>query len=200
MRDRPQPESIEPSTPTRVGVGSVRRPWGTDGAISVSQFSDDEQRFHPGDTVYLQGGRAAKVMESHRSGTSTVLLLDIVRNVRAASDLRGTVIEMERADIPEAPEGSFYHYEIIGAKVRNKDGEDLGQILDIIVTGANDVYVVGKRGPSGTPGSPESPESPESRGASEPAGEILIPAIADVILDIDVNNGVVTVDLPEGLR
>ena len=176
------PKTIEPSTPTRVGVASVRRSWGTDGLIAVSQFSEGEIRFSPGDVVYIDGGRPATVVESHKAGTATVLQLDVIRNTRAADALRGTIIEMEDDDLPEAPEGAFYHYEIVGTKVRTTEGEELGVVLEIIVTGANDVYVVGKPG------------------AIESKDQILIPAIADVVLEVDVHNGVVTVNLPEGLR
>jgi 16S rRNA processing protein RimM len=176
------PKTIEPSTPSRVGVASVRRSWGTDGSIAVSQFSDGEIRFSPGDVVYIDGGRPATVVESHKAGTATVLQLDVIRNTRAADALRGTIIEVEGDDLPEAPEGAFYHHEIVGTKVRTTDGEELGVVLEIIVTGANDVYVVGEPG------------------ATESKDQILIPAIADVVLEVDVNNGVVTVNLPEGLR
>ena len=182
VRDRPQRERIETSTPTRVGVASVRRAWGTGGAIAVSQFSDDGDRFSPGDTVYLDGGRPARVVDCHRAGSAMVLQLDVIRNVRDATALRGTIIEMEDEDLPKPPEGAFYHYEILGMKVRDRDGEELGVVLEIIVTGANDVYVVGK------PGSTSSSE------------QILVPAISDVVLDVDINNGVVMVDLPDGLR
>lgn len=175
-------DKIQTSTPTRVGVGSVRRAWGTDGSIAVSQFSDDADRFSAGDTVYIDGGRQARVLDTHRAGSATVLQLDIVRNTRDANALRGTIIEMEGDDLPEAPEGTYYHYEIVGAKVRTIAGEELGEVLEIIVTGANDVYVVGD------------PKATDSR------DQVLIPAIADVLLDIDVDNGVVTVNLPEGLR
>lgn len=188
VRNTPPRDAIEPSTPTRVGVASVRRPWGTEGAIAVSPFSDEADRFSPGDTVYLRGGREARVIECHRAGSATVLQLDVVRNARDAGALRGTIIEMEGADLPEAPEGAYYHYEIIGMKVRTTGGEELGEVIEIIVTGANDVYVVGK------PGSARSSGSPEYK------SQVLIPAIADVVLDVDINNGVVTVNLPEGLR
>ena len=127
----------------------------------------------------LQGGREAGVVDWHRAGTATILELDVIRNVRDATALRGTIIEMEGEDLPKPPEGAFYHYEIVGMKVRTSDGEELGEVIEIIVTGANDVYVVGKQG------------------ARE---QVLVPAISDVVLDVDINNGVVTVDLPEGLR
>ena len=173
---------IQPSTPSRVGVASVRRAWGTDGSIAVSPFSDVTNRFTPGEIVYVDGGRRAKVLDSHRAGSAPVLHLDIVRNNRDANALRGTLIEMESDDLPDAPEGSYYHYEIVGAKVRTTKGEELGEVLEIIVTGANDVYVVGR------------PKATESK------SHILIPAISDVVLEVDVNNRLVTVNLPEGVR
>lgn len=160
----------------------MRRAWGTEGAIAVSQFSEDEDRFSPGEIVYIHGGRRARVIESHRAGSATVLKLDVLRNTRDAEALRGTIIEMEGEDLPDAPEGAYYHYEIVGTKVRTTEGEDLGEVQEIIVTGANDVYVVGKPG------------------ASDSGSQILIPAIEDVVLEVDINNGVVTVNLPEGLR
>lgn len=175
-------DKIQTSTPTRVGVASVRRAWGTDGLIAVSQFSENEERFSPGEIVYIDGGRPAKVLECHKAGSATVIQLDIVRNTRDANALRGTIIEMEGEDLPEAPEGTYYHYEIVGSKVRTTEGEELGEVLEIIVTGANDVYAVG---------------NPK---ATDFKSQILIPAIADVVLDVDVNNKVVTVNLPEGLR
>jgi len=177
-----QPNVIEPSSPTRVGIASVRRSWGTDGSIAITPFSEGEDRFSPGDTVFVAGGHPAKVIDSHRAGTATVLQLDVIRNTRDADALRGTIIEMEGEDLPEAPEGAYYHYEIVGINVKTTEGEDLGVVLEIIVTGANDVYVVG------------------APGAIESKDQILIPAISDVVIDVDTNNGVVTVNLPEGLR
>ena len=74
-------------------------------------------------------------------------------------------------------QGEYFHYQIIGLKVISVTGEDLGEITDILETGSNDVYVV-----------------------VGPTGEILVPAIRDVIKEIDVLSGLMTVDLPEGLR
>jgi 16S rRNA processing protein RimM len=181
-REIRQPNVIEPSSPTRVGIASVRRSWGKDGSIAITPFSEGEDRFSPGDTVFVAGGHPAKVIDSHRAGTATVLQLDVIRNTRDADALRGTIIEMEGEDLPEAPEGAYYHYEIVGINVKTTEGEDLGVVLEIIVTGANDVYVVG------------------APGAIESKDQILIPAISDVVIDVDTNNGVVTVNLPEGLR
>ena len=64
-----------------------------------------------------------------------------------------------------------------GLRVRTTEGEDLGRVTEVLQTGANDVWVVRGRG-----------------------GEVLIPALKDVIVGVDLDAGAVTVALPEGLR
>ncbi|MCI0903504.1 MAG: 16S rRNA processing protein RimM, partial [Chloroflexi bacterium] len=71
----------------------------------------------------------------------------------------------------------YFHYQLIGLKVRTVAGEELGELAEILETGSNDVYVV--------------------RGV---AGEILVPALSPVVREIDIDAGLMVVDLPEGLR
>lgn len=169
----------EPSSESRVGVAYVRRAWGTDGSLAVTQYSDDPDRLAPGTRVYLEGNRPAKVVEWHRAGSAIVLRLDAVRDSRDAEALRGTILEMERDDLPSAAPGVYYHFEIIGCAVHTTAGEDLGTITEILDTGANDVYVV------------------SNAGASE---DVLVPAVPDVVIDVDIGARLLTVDLPDGLR
>jgi 16S rRNA processing protein RimM len=75
------------------------------------------------------------------------------------------------------PSGRYYQRQIIGLGVVTDEGESLGEVVDILETGANDVYVV--------------------QGAQ---GEILLPAISSVIRQIDLDAGCLTVHLLEGLR
>jgi 16S rRNA processing protein RimM len=82
-----------------------------------------------------------------------------------------------QSEVPSAEEGEYFHYELLGLKVRTVEGEDLGEVVEILETGSNDVYVV--------------------RGA---AGEILVPALSKVVREIDIASGLMVVDLPEGLR
>jgi 16S rRNA processing protein RimM len=74
-------------------------------------------------------------------------------------------------------EGEFYIFQMIGLDVRTEDGRSLGQITEVLETGANDVYVVD--------------------GAEY--GEVLIPATEETILEIDIEVGFVVVRLPDGL-
>lgn len=83
---------------------------------------------------------------------------------------------MEHSQENPLPEGQFYHHQIIGLQVRTTSGEYIGEITDILTGKSNDNYIV--------------------RGDT---GEILIPAIEDVIQSIDLDTGVVTIEAIEGL-
>jgi 16S rRNA processing protein RimM len=75
------------------------------------------------------------------------------------------------------PEGEFYYHELLGLSVLNETGESLGKVTEIIQTGANDVYVV----------------------TNAAGNEILLPAIAEVILDVDLDSKIIKVHLLPGL-
>jgi len=83
---------------------------------------------------------------------------------------------MEHSQDNPLPEGQFYHHQVIGLKVRTTRGEYIGEITDILSGKSNDNYIV--------------------RGAS---GEILIPAIEDVVQSIDLDAGIVTIEPIDGL-
>ena len=75
------------------------------------------------------------------------------------------------------PDGTYYHFQILGMRVLTNDGERLGSVSEIIVTGSNDVYVVHQEG----------------------RRDILIPALPDVVLDVNLDTATMLVDLPDGL-
>jgi len=83
---------------------------------------------------------------------------------------------MEHSQDNPLPEGQFYHYQIIGLQVRTTRGEYIGDIVDILTGKSNDNYIV-----------------------KGPTGEILIPAIEDVVQSIDLDAGIVTIEAIEGL-
>ncbi len=83
---------------------------------------------------------------------------------------------MEHSQDYPLPEGQYYHHQIIGLKVRTTQGELLGNIIEVISGKSNDNYIV--------------------QGAR---GEILIPAIEDVVKAIDLDQGCMTIEAIEGL-
>ena len=80
------------------------------------------------------------------------------------------------AEIPLAP-GEYFHYQLIGLAVGTEEGEELGTIREILETGSNDVYIV-----------------------AGPSGDLLIPALAQVVLQVDLDAGRMVVRLMDGLR
>ena len=158
-----------------VVVGRVLGAWGIRGDVRVEPHSDRRERFSPGSRIYLNGVETDVVSSRpHRGGL--VVRLATVTDRTAAEALKGAALTVPRDQIDPLPDGSYYYFQILGLRVRTDDGEELGQVHEILATGGNDVYVV--RGP---------------------AGERLVPALGDVVLDVDLDRGLMTVSLPEGL-
>ena len=113
----------------------------------------------------------------HNNGM-VILKLDGIGDIDTASKLKGSEIIVSREDALPLEDGEHYRADLLGLRVITDDGEELGAIVEIFGTGANDVYSVAKDG-----GKP-----------------VLIPAIKQCILDIDIPGGLMTVHLLKGLR
>ena len=94
-----------------------------------------------------------------------------------AESLHGRLLVIPTDQASALDEDEYYPHQVTGARAITEDGEDLGEIIQVLFTGANEVFVV-----------------------RSPDGELLIPVLKSVVLDIDYNNGVVLVNLPPGLR
>lgn len=106
-----------------------------------------------------------------------LLKLKPIRNRNDAETLRGLKVMVRHEDAIPLDDDEIYLYQLIGLTVQTDDGETLGELVDVLETGANDVYIV----------------------RSRRYGEVLIPAIDETILDIDLDAQTMTVALPEGL-
>lgn len=139
--------------------------------------SDVSHRFDTGELLYF-GGALYRIRSSTRLGQHQVLLqLEGVSTPEAAQRLTGQLVTIPATAVPDLPEGEYFHFQVLGLRVRTGAGEELGVVTDILQTGSNDVYVV-----------------------SSESGEILIPAIADVIQQVNLVDGTMVVKLMEGLR
>ena len=107
-----------------------------------------------------------------------MIRFDSVSNREDAEPLRGRLLTVPLDEVPPLPEGQFYHYQLIDMAVRTDEGEDLGHVEEILTPPGNDVYIVRKPGER----------------------DLLIPALADVVLDVDLASNQMTVHLLEGLR
>ena len=174
--DAPGPaQDHDPHADDRVVVGRVLGPWGIGGHVRVELHTDSRERFSAGSRVYLDGAETAvESSRPHKGGL--VVRFSSVADRTAAETLKGASLTVPRDEVDPLPDGSYYYFQIIGLRVTTDDGDDLGRVHEVLATGGNDVYVV--RGPS---------------------GERLVPALHDVVLEVDLDNGLMTVNLPEGL-
>ena len=96
-------------------------------------------------------------------------------DIRSESQ-RGSYLVVDRANLAKLEEGHFFVFDIIGCKVLTTDGEAIGEVEDVLSSGANDLYVVKRE-----------------------KGEVLIPAVKEMVKDIDIAKKTIRVQLPEGL-
>ena len=157
-------------------MGRVIGPWGTRGELKVDVLTDSPARYSPGSVLYL-GDDPTRVESSHSLKGRLRVKLDSVNDRTRAESLRGCLLSVPRRDVASLPEGSYYHFQLLDMDVWSEQGERLGRIKEIIVTGSNDVYVV-----------------------ERDRKDLLIPALSGVVLDVDPDRNRMTVNLPEGLE
>jgi len=162
-------------TRPQILVGRILSPAGLLGEVRVQVFSDVSHRFASGGVVHV-GGSRHQVQYGRSTARGLVVKFHDVDSRNAAEALRGKEVYVREKDVPPPPEDTYYHYQVLGMRVVTVDGEDVGAVTDILTTGANDVYLVRREGK-----------------------ETLVPAIADVVIEMDVEHRRMVVDLPEGL-
>jgi 16S rRNA processing protein RimM len=156
-------------------IGIILRHHGLAGELVVRPETDFPERFSPGATVYIDG--RAETVEKARNDRGRVLLkIEGVDGEADARALRGKALEVHRDQRARLPEGSYYHTDLIGLEVYTTGGEHLGKLTRIISTGANDVYAVAREGE-----------------------EVLLPATEEVVVEVDVAAGRMTVKPLPGL-
>lgn len=164
-------------------LGEILRPHGIAGELRLRLLTDYPERIAELETIYIgRGVDDPNPRPFHVSGMRMhqgygLLSLREVPDRSAAERLRDLFVMVAIEDAVPLEEGEFYLYELIGLEVQTTEGEVLGELIEVLETGANDVYIV----------------------HSERYGEVLIPAIEGTIISTDIEAGILVVNLPEGL-
>jgi 16S rRNA processing protein RimM len=170
--------------PRFLAVGQVVGMHGLRGELKVKILTDDPQRFALLERVYVGPDGAEpspRVLEGARPHKGHVLLkLQGCNDRDSAETFRGCLIQIRREEAIPLEEGQYHEYQILGLQAHTVSGENLGEVVEIIYTGANEVYIIERPAPG--------------------APQLLIPAIKDVVLEVDLESGHLLVELPEGLR
>jgi 16S rRNA processing protein RimM len=161
-------------------IGKIKGAHGIRGMLKIISYAESVSVFEPGSLLWIdeQGAGQSYIIEEAKTGGKGSVLLGLkgVIDRTCAEDLAGSDLYIEKNRLPEPEDGEYYWKDLIGISVYAGDETFVGVLTSIIPTGSNDVYMIkdGKK-------------------------EILIPALASVITDIDLANRIMRVDLPEGL-
>jgi 16S rRNA processing protein RimM len=164
-------------------VARILRPHGVRGELRAELLTEDPTRFGLLERVFVGQPDQVPValrLERYRfrADRSWILLKLAGYDDRTrASELRGALVQIPMHESLPLGDDEYYEHQILGLAVETKEGEALGRVTEILYTGSNDVYV--------------------TRSAGQ---ELLIPALEDVVLEVDLPGGRLVVDLPAGLR
>jgi len=161
-------------------IGKIQATQGIRGQLRVIPFAGDASSISKLQSVMIKSPAGAMeqfpVVSAKAHGKRVILTLKPFDNINQVLHLVGREIYADRGTLPELPSDEYYWSDLLGLQVVTEEGEALGELADIIETGSNDVYVVKLDG-----------------------RELLIPALEDVVLAVDLAGNRMTVSLPEGL-
>ena len=156
-----------------IEAGQIVNTHGIHGEVKIQPWVDSPEFLRKFKTLYIQNA-PVKVRSARVHKGSVIASLEGVDDVNAAMALKNQTVYIDRADA-HLPKGTFFLADILGARVVTEDGKELGRLDDVLDLPANRVYVV------------------------EGEQEYLIPAIPEFIRDTDIENGVITVHMIEGM-
>jgi 16S rRNA processing protein RimM len=164
--------------PAFLAVGKVRRPHGVRGEALVEIYTSFPERLKPGLEVFLgQNHLPLKISSCRTHNEGLLLAFEGITSPEQMGQFRNQILFTSRKTAPKLSKGEYYQYELIGMEVEDESGTLLGKVTDVFETGANDVY-----------------EVTDANGR-----EILLPAITEVILEVDLEKKKMRVHLLPGL-
>lgn len=169
---------MDMSKPAFLVIGKLRRPHGVRGEVQMEVYTDFPERLRPGKQVFIGDDHIPALVEKVRQHKNLLILsFRGYDSCETVEPFRNMLVFVSTKNLPALPEGEFYHHELIGLKVIDIQSGYIGSLVEILETGANDVYLV----------------------KDQEGKEILLPAINNVIISIDLDEGVMKVRQPEYL-
>lgn len=166
-----------PRTERDIVTGKVVAPFGIGGEVKLVVLTDFPGRFEAGSRVAFRlasGERRSELVQGsrpHRGGL--ILKLRGVDTRNDAEALRGAEAVIDDSELAELDADAFYLFDIVGLKVVTDDGREFGEVVEVVQSAANDVYIT-------------------STG-------LCVPALKSVVADVDVRGGVMTIRPVPGL-
>jgi 16S rRNA processing protein RimM len=162
-------------------IGKIVGAHGVKGTSKIQSYAESLEIFKTGSPLLIRRPDGIEQqyeidwIKSHSRGA--LLALNGIVSRDQAESMIGSELYIEKTELPALAAGTYYWFDLIGLNVYTSDDRYLGRLDSIIETGANDVYVVKDKGK-----------------------ETLIPALESIVRAIDIDSGIIRVELPEGLE
>ena len=161
-------------------IGQIVNTFGIKGMVKVKPFTDDIKRFDSLKKVYIEKNSNKKeyeIEEVKYHKNMVLIKFEGIDKIEQAEELRNSYLTVSRDSVEELEEGRYYIVDLLGLDVYTDEQVLLGTLDDIFNTGSNDIYVV----------------------KNKEGKQILLPAIEDVIKQVDLENKKIIVHLLPGL-
>ena len=161
-------------------IGQIVNTNGLKGFLKLKPLTDDITRFEKLKTIYIQKAKELiefKIQEVKYNKQSVLLKLEGIDDITEAEKYKNFYIKISKENAVELEKNSYFIVDIIGCQVYTDENEYLGNVVDVFQTGSNDVYTL---------------KNSEGK-------EILIPAIKEVIKNVDIKNKKIVIHLMDGL-
>ena len=163
-----------------ITIGKVVSTRGNKGEVNILPLTDSTNRFKNLVTVFLRNNNSQTTLniEKIRIKENTVILkLKDIESIEEAKIIVGSFLEVERKNAVKLPKDTYFIFEIIGLEVYTENNIFLGKVENVISTGSNDVYIV--------------------KGKNKK--ELFIPAIREVVKNVNIEKKRITINMVDGL-
>ena len=157
-----------------IEAGRIVNTHGVAGEVKIEVWLDSPQFFKSFKKLYTKAGEELKVLSARTHKGFVIAKLDGIGDINEAMRLKGKDVSIRRSNAA-LPKGAFFLQDIIGAKVVDEDGNEIGTLVEIMERPSSNIYVV--------------------KGETEH----LIPAVPEFVMSTDIDSGLVTVRLIEGM-
>jgi len=152
-------------------IGKVVGAHGVKGGLKVHPLTDFPERFAPGSVVYLRD-QARKVLHCAWHKGQARIEIEGVNDMTTAESYRGDILSVPADDVPELDEDEYLASELIGMTVKTRQGRIVGSLDEVVAAPAHDLFRI---------------------------GEVLVPAVKEFVLEIDVKTRTIVIDPVEGM-
>ena len=161
-------------------IGQIVNTFGIKGQVKIVPFTDDITRYYELKEIYVEKKNELKLFQIEQVNykkNMVILKLKGIETVEEAEKLRNCYLKIDRKDAKKLPKDTYFIVDLLGLDVYTDEGKLLGKVDDIYNAGSSDIYVI----------------------KDELGKQILLPAIKDVLKEVDLENQKIIVHLIKGL-